>query len=184
MSADNLDSLILLITDGEREPFRQVVTEFESAVRAVLAAIGPDREFVEELSQETFITAYRKIGQYQLGTNFRAWICQIARNLGREEIRRRARESKGLHDYRAALQLAAAAANEQQPSHEESEILVQLRGCVEKLPPRQAELIQKTYIHHTSLQDLAGELGRSRNWLRVTLHRIRKSLSVCLEGAS
>ena len=55
-----------------------------------------------DLTQETFVRAYLKIEHYEAGTNARAWLFCLARNLFINDYRKRKRRSEEELDERAA----------------------------------------------------------------------------------
>jgi len=181
LTPEQIDDVVARVIGGDREAYRSLVETFEPRIRAVVAAIGPDRHFVQDLCQETFITAYLKLTRYKLGTNFGAWLSQIARNLARQEIRRRIREVKRVEDYCEGLKLQAAEANAAREHTHENVLSAALRECIKKLPEKHAKLVQSIYFQNAPPATVAEEFGRTLNWLRVMLHRIRKQLLVCIE---
>ncbi|MBB4077445.1 RNA polymerase sigma-70 factor (ECF subfamily) [Lewinella aquimaris] len=57
-----------------------------------------------DLTQETFVRAYLKIDHYEAGTNGRAWLFCLARNLFINDYRKRKRRGEQELDERAAYQ--------------------------------------------------------------------------------
>src|SRR5256885_754611 len=90
----NLDPLVEAVLRGDREAYREVITQCEAKVRVVLAAILPDSSAVEDVAQEVFVTAYAKLHSYQLGTDLVLWIKAIARHLALNERRRWLRQAR------------------------------------------------------------------------------------------
>jgi RNA polymerase sigma factor (sigma-70 family) len=58
-----------------------------------------DQSASEDLVQQTFVKAFMSLDNYQTGRDFGAWLRTIARNLLRNELRRRGREDKNLSRY-------------------------------------------------------------------------------------
>jgi RNA polymerase sigma-70 factor (ECF subfamily) len=56
-----------------------------------------------------------------------------------------------------------------------------LRECLEKLRPRDRELLLHRYARAGTLADYAASVGRSVGGLKVTLHRLRSALLECIE---
>jgi len=83
-----LDDHIRACRQGDPNRFEAVVKACEPTVRAVVAAMIPDENLVPDLTQEVFVIAYRKLESYRPGTDFRAWIRAIARNVAQNERRR------------------------------------------------------------------------------------------------
>lgn len=102
----NVDLLVEAVLAGDLEAYREVIGLGEAKVRVVLAAILPDRERVEDIAQEVFVTAYGKLKDYRPGTDFLAWLTMIARNLALNERRRWLRYHDFKEQFRAELETA------------------------------------------------------------------------------
>ena len=74
------EELVLLARQGDVEAFDQLVVRNERAVfRAALAVLrNPDD--AEEVAQDAFIRAWRKLGGFRGGSSFRTWLLRIAWN--------------------------------------------------------------------------------------------------------
>ena len=70
---------IQLTRDGDYDAFNRLVVEYQSAVFAVVLRMVRNRAAAEDITQDTFISAFRKISSYRGGI-FRAWLFRIAKN--------------------------------------------------------------------------------------------------------
>lgn len=59
--------------------------------RFLLSQCG-DADLAEELTQETFYRAVRSIGRYNGACKLSTWLCQIAKHLFYQHVRKRSRE--------------------------------------------------------------------------------------------
>ena len=82
--------LIQLTRDGDYDAFNRLVAEYQSAVFAVVLRTVRNRATAEDITQDTFISAFRKISTYRGGI-FRAWLFRIAKNASLDHLRRMAR---------------------------------------------------------------------------------------------
>lgn len=57
-----------------------------------------------------------------------------------------------------------------------------LQMCLERLPPRQRQLIRDRYAVTMSVTALAAQLGCTANQISARLYRIRKALAKCVEA--
>ncbi len=64
---------------GDLSAFNQIVDRYQSQVYNVAARILGSRVAAEDVTQETFISAYKAIRGFR-GGNLRAWLLRIARN--------------------------------------------------------------------------------------------------------
>jgi RNA polymerase sigma-70 factor (ECF subfamily) len=117
-----------------------------------------------------------KFGEFQPGTDFVAWACQIAYWEVRAARQKFAR-SKVLFDD-AALEAVAKTAEEMAP--ELSDRHEALAKCLEKLHPRDRELILTRYEPGGGVEAAAQRTGRTVVAAYKALTRIRKLLQDCV----
>ena len=58
---------------------------------------------------------------------------------------------------------------------------IALRSCLQMLKPADRDLIHHRYFKRTPLKEYSIEIGRSIGGLKVTLHRLRNRLQICIE---
>jgi RNA polymerase sigma-70 factor (ECF subfamily) len=75
----------------EREEFRAVFAEFFPRLRSFFKSVGFQTSDADDLSQTALWTVYRSRGQFRGAGSFDAWVYSIARNVARDEWRRRGR---------------------------------------------------------------------------------------------
>jgi len=76
------------------QEFEDWVREHQSRLRAFIRALGADEVWVDDLAQEAFIVAYRRLDEFEPGTDFGKWLRSIARYLVANEHRKQARHSR------------------------------------------------------------------------------------------
>jgi RNA polymerase sigma-70 factor, ECF subfamily len=75
---------------GEREAFDALVLRYQSQIyRLVRILARKDWHDAEDLTQETFIRAYRAMGQFRHDSTFRTWLHRIALNVIWSHLSRR-----------------------------------------------------------------------------------------------
>ncbi len=82
---------------GDREAFGQIVERHQSLICALAYCACGDLARAEDLAQETFLAAWRRLGELREPSKLRSWLCGIVRNLAanaaRRDFRRGAPES-------------------------------------------------------------------------------------------
>jgi RNA polymerase sigma-70 factor (ECF subfamily) len=74
---------------GSTETFEKVALPYLDAVyRAAVALCGQPLE-ADDLVQETFLKAFERFESFQVGTNCKAWLLQILRNIWIDRLRRK-----------------------------------------------------------------------------------------------
>ena len=81
---------IQLTRDGDYAAFNRIVAEYHDAVFAVVLSTVRNRAAAEDITQDAFISAFRKIASYRGGI-FRAWLFRIAKNASLDYLRKLSR---------------------------------------------------------------------------------------------
>ncbi len=89
----DLDDQLRWVAKGEIAALHEIYKEMRVPVFAVALAIVRNRPLAEDVQQETFLKLYERANQYQTGTNPKAWILSIARNLAYDRLRQTIRQS-------------------------------------------------------------------------------------------
>lgn len=164
----------------DRDPMTEFVELYSGnypRLQFYVMSLLPAADDVADVLQETSLVLWRKFETFQLGTNFFAWACQIARLQAMKHREKRGKVAR-LFELEIMDQLADDAADEQLgllPA------LPALRNCLERLPAQDRSLIMRRYLPGMSVKTLATELGRSANSLSHTLGRIRRVLLECIK---
>lgn len=93
MSKEKLERLAARLKSGDKEAFDGIYAETYGAVYSSAFSVLKDRMRAEDVTQDTFVTVYRRIDSYREGTNFFAWIITIAKNLAINDYHKYIRES-------------------------------------------------------------------------------------------
>ncbi len=82
--------------EGEQAALRREIIRLLPDMRAFARFLLRDRPAADDLVQDTVMRALQALGQFQAGTNLKAWLFTIERNAFYEQVRRRKRESAAL----------------------------------------------------------------------------------------
>jgi RNA polymerase sigma factor (sigma-70 family) len=87
---DALEALVNAARGGDLPAFNRLVLRFQDRVYGLSLRMLGSPEAAEDVAQETFIRAYRRLETFR-GGKFDSWLLTIAANLARDELRRRGR---------------------------------------------------------------------------------------------
>ena len=129
-----------------------------------------DPSLAEELTQETFYQAIRSIDRFDGTCKVSVWLCQIARHLWYQQLRKQKRE----------VPLPEEGIDVPLPSAEESlldragqlELLRQVHG----LPEPYREVVYLRAFGSLSFREIGDVLGKTETWARVTFYRGKEKL--------
>lgn len=153
--------LVQTVLDGDRDSFARLYELYAPLVHGILLARVPRAE-VDDLVQDIFLHAYRKLDTLRDRTAFGPWIAMIARNRA-VDFHRRAKETVEItdelrgsdtHDSRAA------------------EILELIRS----LPEAYRETLVLRLVEGMTGPEIAARTGLTAASVRVNLHRGMKLL--------
>ena len=79
---------------GDVDAFTELVRAFQTPVWRFVSRLLGDREAAEDVTQETFLRAYRSLPTYAFRSKFSTWLFQIARNAAVDAQRSAARRGR------------------------------------------------------------------------------------------
>lgn len=165
--------------DTESEQGREFIALFTKSQRRVylyILSMVPHPLDAEEILQNTNLVIWKKSQQFEVGTNFFAWACQIAHY---EILKYRKKRSRDKHQFSDEFVSQVAEAVK------ENQDIFELRRnaltfCLGKLRTKDRELIQRRYQGSNQGKELADEMGRPANSVYQSLGRVRRTLFECI----
>lgn len=129
-----------------------------------------DPDLAEELTQETFYQAVRSIDRFDGGCKVSVWLCQIAKHLWYQYLRRHKRESP----------MPEAAPEAPTPSAEEGllerEGKLDLLRQIHDLGTDAREVVYLRAFGGLTFREIGDVMGRTETWARVTFYRTKEKL--------
>lgn len=152
------------------EDMEQVYQEHAQTVYKFLLSQCHDADLAEELTQETFYQAVRSINRFDGGCKISVWLCQIAKHLWYQHVRKRRHEVPPEEDtFEIPL-----------PSAEEDALRrdghLDLLKKIHQLPDPAKEVVYLRAFGGLSFREIGDVLGRTENWARVTFYRGKERL--------
>jgi RNA polymerase sigma-70 factor (ECF subfamily) len=81
---------------GDQEAFRLIFERYSRPVLSFIYDMVSDRAVADELTQETFVRAFRSLHALRQEARFSTWLFGIAKNVARESLRTRAKDSRNV----------------------------------------------------------------------------------------
>jgi RNA polymerase sigma factor (sigma-70 family) len=173
--------LVAAVRAGDDGAFEELFARYRSRISSyVLAAVG-DHGRAEDVTQEVFISALRRLRDTERPISFKPWIYAIAKNACIDEFRRTWRYAEVSLEQDGApeptgLQFASpqhtpdlAAENRQQFSN--------LRGAFRGLSENHHRILVLRELEGLSYGEIGERMGMSRAMVESTLFRARKRLN-------
>ena len=181
--------LVASTLKGSQEAFRELVVRFERPVYSLVVRMVQDPGVAEDLAQEVFFKAYRRLDTYDPVRKFSSWLFKIAHNTTIDYLRRHAPETVPLEadskdDDRGSLAsvLADSATEDPAAAAERRDMARSLERAIARLRPEYRELVVLFYVEGASYQDLCEATGLPLGTVKTNLHRARKELAQEMAG--
>lgn len=155
---------------GDRAAFARLIERHQRAVYAVAYSATRDRALADDVTQDAFVTAWRRLAELRDPDRLPAWLCGIARNVARD-ARKRVRDE--VHED---VDVAADVATPYEAiTDAECERIV--AAALDEVPEVYREPLVLFYYEERSLDDVAKYLGLSPATTHKRLSRGRKHLA-------
>ena len=139
-----------------------------------LYSVCRNEHLAEDLTQETFLQAYKSIERFDGSCKISSWLCQIAKHL----LYRHYQKTK--HEIPAELTDMADLMEATAPAPDGRAIakleLMEVLKDMQKLPPAMREVIYLRITGELTFGEIGEIMGRSENWARVTFYRGKEIL--------
>jgi RNA polymerase sigma-70 factor (ECF subfamily) len=155
----------------ERE-FEQRVAECSGLAFRVARGVLHDSADAEEVAQDAFLRAFRKLHRLREPKSFRAWLVRITFRLALDRLRSASRRVVRETAWMVERQNSAA----HQPAAA-GELRAHLHRAMDALPERLRFVLILTAIEGHSLSDVAEMLGLPEGTVKSRLHFARKELA-------
>ena len=171
--------LVTRCLEGDQPAFAFLVDKYKEVVHAYAYRKLGDYQQAEDITQEVFIKAYRKLAQLRWPHKFRSWLYTIVSNECKLWLRRHSeeREREVSWEEVPAENLAELAVR----VHSDEDIKLTVRSAMETLPDDRQLALSLYYMSSLSVKEIAYFMGVSPNSVRIKLHRARKQLGERLE---
>jgi len=188
MKADEERELIELARRGRVEAFMQLVREHEHRILQLTYNLTRNREDAADLTQETFLQAFRAIKDFKGNSSFLTWLHRIAVNLSLNFLKKHRRANNYLEDIDSLEEKGRGGElveAEGIPSVEDSwlsqELRTNLEKALEELPLAFRATFSLVVQDGMSHKEAAEVLGCSENTVSWRMHEARKMLKKKLQ---
>ena len=170
------NQLVSLTLSGDSKTYEVLVRRYQKLVYNVLFQMVHSHEAAADLTQDTFLKAFRGLSTFRLDARFKPWLLRIATNSGLNWIR----DSKGEDSLEAILEdnPVAEPAGKQDVAEEVEWKLSQamLSEALAQLPVRHQHVFMLRYQHDLPYEEIAEAVGEPETTIKSLLFRIRERL--------
>ena len=162
-----------------RKLFLRLFLRHERWLYAYILTLLPHRADADDALQEASLAMWDKFDAAAPPDDFLAWARRIA-YFKVLDVYKRARRGKVVFSQ-AMLERVAETAAEQADALRLDDRREALAGCVEKLPPRDRDLLTRRFADGATTASTSAQVGRSVEAVYKALAKIRQSLFECVQ---
>lgn len=163
--------------EGVQAAFQELVRRYERAVFNLIVRLVRDPALAEDVAQDAFVKAFRKLATFDPARRFSSWLLRIAHNAALDAVRRRRANPVISGD-----DVDPAAPAPPDPV-ERASLGKAIDGALGLLRPEWRAAIVLRYDEELSYEEIADVLGIPEGTVKTFVHRARKQLMDALTAA-
>ena len=180
--ADPDAQLVAAVRRGDDRAFEQLYTLYQKRISAYVFGMVKDHGRAEDITQDVFLSALRRMRETDRAIAFKPWIYEIAKNACIDQFRRSRRAEEVSFDTGEGLAGAdqgRLAATELTPDDavDAKQQLDHLCGAFDGLSDSHHEILVLREFEGLSYREIGDRMGLSRPGVESTLFRARKRLT-------
>jgi RNA polymerase sigma-70 factor (ECF subfamily) len=169
-----LRAVVTAARNGDAGAFADLVAALQPHVFRWALTFARDVDDAEELTQETFVQVYRKLGQYRGESALEGWVYMITRHIAFQRKRTR-RRREWLSD--ALLPGIESVYNTDPGARVDRQKAARyIRQFFQVLPPRQREVFDLVDLQGHDPAEVARIIGLKQSTVRANLFKARASI--------
>ncbi len=174
MPAD-LDALVAIAREGDQAAFEELVRRTHRDTYTMALRLLGDEEDARDVTQETYLRAYRGLRRFRGDAQFSTWLYRITANCASTQLgkRKRYRHSELTDDHTV---VDSREEIDPQSRADTAALRAELTEALRRLPAKLRAVVVLRDIYDLSHEAIAAELGISESAAKVRLHRARRKL--------
>lgn len=168
------------VLSGKTEAFAYFLDTYGQQVFALIVRMVSSPEYAEELTQDTFMKAFRHLDSFAGESSFSTWIYRIAYNTALLAVRKKHDEVLMIDDRQ--WERVSETEIDEALDEDSEERIACLQAALLKLTPEERALVTLFYEEDKSIDEIAGILKQTVANVKVKLYRVRKKLYVLMKS--
>jgi len=186
LSVRDEERMIASILAGDSEQYHELIRPYERSVYKMALSFMKNDADAEDVAQEAFLNAFRKLADFRGQAKFSSWLISITLNEARGRLRRQAivrmesldeSPEEGGHISPALLRDWREVPSE---ALERQEIRQMLQDAITNLSPLYREVLLLRDVEEFSIEETASALAITTGTVKVRLHRARMMMQKAL----
>jgi len=168
------------VLSGKSNSFGYMVDRYKDKAYNLAFRICGSHEEAEEITQDSFLKAYRSLEGFKMKSSFATWLYRIVYNTAISHVRIRKKEVLSLEDFPAdATDFIGTCENEEETEKENRRAL--LNYALQRINDEERGLVTLFYYEEMSTEEIADITGISKSNIKVKLFRARKKMLEIIE---
>jgi RNA polymerase sigma-70 factor (ECF subfamily) len=174
--------MIAAVLAGEVQVYHELIRPYERSVYVMALSYMKNEADAEDVAQEGFVRAFRKLSMFRAESKFSTWLISITINEARTRLRRQAlvrmESLDQLPDEDKGISPALLRDWREMPSEavEREEVRNLIQRAVEQLPDIYQQIFLLRDVEELTISETAEALNISIPSVKVRLHRARMML--------
>ncbi len=177
------DVYVYKTVEGDVEAFNELVNRHHTKIYGLAYRMLGNSEDAEDATQETFLEAYKSIKSFRFQSQFGTWLYSIGLNTCNQYIRKAKSRNRMLEAYTEETATRGMVEERNVPERvaiktEQSQVI---QAAIDRLPPKQREVITLYYMQHLKYKEIAEVLNISLGTVASRLNKATQNLKTKLE---
>lgn len=172
---------------GDQRAFELLVLKYQRRIERLIGRMVRDQDLVEDIAQETFIRAYRALGQFRGEAQFYTWLYRIAVNTAKKalvDLKRdplvtesALRGGSDDEDETSGMENELTTAETPETVLAAKEIAATVNSAMEALPEELRQAVTLREIEGLSYEEIAEAMNCPIGTVRSRIFRAREAIS-------
>ncbi|WP_435416238.1 RNA polymerase sigma factor [Polaribacter aestuariivivens] len=172
----NNDQLIInKVLKGNTNAFSELINTYKDLVFSLAVKITKNREEAEEISQDTFVKAYKNLSKFKGDSKFSTWLYRITYHTCLDALKKNKKHTNSFELNEITLNQIQTTDNALQTLERKERAKIMDR-CLLQLPEEERSILWLFYYKELSLREIIEVTSLSEANIKVKLHRGRKKL--------
>ena len=182
MTPTEENRIVERVLQGEREAFAALVDAYKGAIFNLAFRMTDSYQDADDLSQETFIRAYRNLRQFDPRKRFFTWIYTIGLNLIRNHLKKHGREMTRETAARSSSEAGIDQGAQAERDMMQAQEIRRLEIGLQKLPADLREAVVLRFYQELSFEELATISDASLSAVKMRVYRGLDQLKQLING--
>ena len=165
-------------SSGDGAAFGLLVERYQEVAFRAAYLIVRDAQEAEDVAQDAFVRAYRRLDSFRQGEPFRPWLLRIVQHTALNTVRSRGRRAGLLGRFAA---MAPRAIDPPEAAVLAAGEAAQVLAAIAELPPDDRAILHLRYFLDLPERQIAAAIGRPPGTVKSRLHRAGRRLREVIE---